>query len=61
MFDKMQYHEVGHTCRLQEEEVGPVNSDTTVGYRVNSINYWPTELDCLKENEVNQLASERVS
>lgn len=50
MFDKVQYHEVGQTFRLQEETG---NFDTTVGYRVNSINYWPTELVCLKENTVN--------
>lgn len=53
MFDKMQYHEVVQTCRLQEEDVGTGNFDTTVGYRVNSIKYMPTELDYLKENEVN--------
>lgn len=53
MFDKMQYHEVVQTCRLQEEDIGTGNFDTTVGYRVNSIKYMPTELDCLKENEVN--------
>lgn len=53
MFDKMQYYEVVQTCRLQEEEVGIGNFDTPVGYRVNSIKYRPTELDCLKENEVN--------
>lgn len=51
MFDKMQYHV--QTCGLQEEEVGTGNFDTTVGYRVNSIKYRPTELDCHEENEVN--------
>lgn len=57
IFDEIQCHGVGQTCRPQKEEVGAGDFDTTLGYTD-----WPAVLDSIskKIKLISQLVSQLV-